>query len=76
MTGAAELFSAVAEVSTPTQRILRVLRAVLGIAFGLVMLAHPAATAATMVVVVGSYMLAMGLLQITATVVARRLPTA
>jgi uncharacterized membrane protein HdeD (DUF308 family) len=75
VTGAAELFSAVAETSTRAESILRVLRAVLGIAFGLVMLAHPAATAATLVIVVGCYALAMGLLQIAATVVAHRLPT-
>lgn len=75
LTGAAELFTAFGESSSGGHRALRVLRAVLGIAFGLLLLAHPAATAATMVIVVGCYAVAMGVTQIGAALVSRRLST-
>jgi uncharacterized membrane protein HdeD (DUF308 family) len=75
VTGAAELFPALDERSSRIYKAFRVLRAVLGIAIGVLLLAHPIVSARTLIVVVGWYAIAMGAAQIATALTTRRLPT-
>jgi uncharacterized membrane protein HdeD (DUF308 family) len=74
LTGAAELFPALGEPASPIYKAFRLLRAVLGVAFGVLLLAHPVVTSATMIIVVGCYAISMGAAQIMTALVTRRLP--
>jgi len=61
------------EAPSGSHKALRLIRAVLGIAFGLLLLSHPVVTAAVMVVVLGCYAIGMGVTQIGAALLPRRL---
>jgi uncharacterized membrane protein HdeD (DUF308 family) len=75
VTGGTQFFEALgAEEASTGRKVLGVLRGVVGIAFGLLLLAHPAATGVTMIVVVGFYGIVMGAAQIVSSLVKRRLP--
>jgi len=73
LTGAAEFISALGGRSEGGGKALGVLRGVLGLGFGLLLLAHPITSAATPVGAIGFYAVAAGVTTIAAGVSSRRL---